>query len=117
MRYFQEDEFWAQHPKQPGQAMQKSTLIMIDEARHIAGIPFKINAGFRSVEWEKKQGRTGTSSHCKGYAFDVSAKTKESKKIILSALKAVGFTRFGIYKTFIHADNDPFKPQNVTWRK
>lgn len=41
MRYFKEHEFWVQHPKNQTDKMQDSLLLMIDEARHIAGIPFK----------------------------------------------------------------------------
>ena len=34
---------------------------------------------------------------------------------IVQALLTAGFTRIGIASTFIHADDDPSKPQNLIW--
>lgn len=81
----------------------------LDLAREKAGIPFKINSAFRSVEYEKSQGRKGTSSHCFGLAVDIRCTTSLQRLKIVSALLEVGFERIGIGKTFIHVDFDQEK--------
>jgi len=88
---------------------------MLDEARHIAGIPFVINSGYRCKNHNFRIGGENNSSHLKGFAVDISAKTGNHKKIIVESLLKVGICRIGIAKNFIHCDVDPDKPQDVIW--
>lgn len=68
-----------------------------------------VNSAFRTVEHEKKQGRSGSSSHCKGLAVDVSCYDSRLRYQIVEKAMTVGFDRIGIGKTFIHLDIDKDK--------
>jgi len=95
--------------------MQQSTMSKLDTAREIAGIPFVINCAFRSSEWDKKEGRSGTGAHTSGYAVDIRCNSDRNRFLIVDALIKAGFTRIGIAKTYIHADNSPSHSQQVIW--
>jgi len=115
MRYFTLDEFDSPDLPGSGAQMQPEFLAKLDEARGIAGVPFRINSGFRTEYWNRRVGGTETSSHLTGWAADISATTSNRRYLVLSALIRVGFRRIGIADTFIHVDMDPDKPQNVSW--
>lgn len=104
-------------PDYPGTGKQMNLLFlaMLQEARTIAGIPFEINSGFRTVSHNKKVGGKSTSSHLKGCAVDIAVSSSRERAIIMKALISVGFTRIGIGKTFIHVDSDDTKSENVFW--
>ena len=92
----------------------------LDNAREISGIPFKINSGFRTPEynvWLESRGFkvAKNSPHLKGLAADISTKnSKQRYKVIDSLLKA-GFKRIGIGETFVHCDTDETKSQDIIW--
>ena len=48
MLHFELSEFDSPDEIGSGSRMQSSTLQMLDDARGIAGVPFRINSGFRS---------------------------------------------------------------------
>lgn len=95
--------------------MDANFLAKLDEAREYANIPFVINSAFRTPEHNKAVGGSPNSSHLKGLAVDIRCNSSRNRSIILDALIAVGFTRIGIAKTFIHVDLSKDKVQNVTW--
>jgi hypothetical protein len=115
MRYFTLDEF--DSPDEPGSGakMDAAFLAKLDEARHIAGVPFRINSGYRSEAHNRRVNGSKGSSHLKGLAADISATTSNRRYLVLSALIRVGFRRIGIADTFIHVDADESKPQNISW--
>ncbi len=113
--YFRYSEFNSPDIPNSGRNMQPSFLRMLNHARQIAGIPFKINSGFRSQEHNEKVGGSENSSHLRGYAADIHATSSTYRYEILSALLQAGFNRIGIAETFIHVDNDPNKTQKVIW--
>jgi uncharacterized protein YcbK (DUF882 family) len=113
--YFSQEDFDTCNPPCKIDQMNPDTLRRFDEARELAGIPFKINCAYRTVDHEKKMGRAGTSSHTKGKAMDIACTSSNARYKILNALKKAGFTRIGVANTFIHADDDADKPQNVIW--
>ena len=115
MRYFKIEEFDSPDLQGSGFEMDKTFLSMIDNARSIAKIPFKINSGFRTHKRNRKVGGKINSSHLKGLAADISVTDSVSRFIVLNALKDVGFTRIGIAETFIHCDIDTTKTQKVIW--
>ena len=98
-------------------------LSMIDEARGDAEVPFHINSGCRCVSRDRSLhmgevaagAYNATSSHIKGLALDIRAKSDEVRYRIVKSLLKCGFRRIGIAKTFIHVDDDPDKPQEVCW--
>lgn len=95
--------------------LKPELISMIDKARGIAGVPFKINSGFRTPEQNKKAGGVKDSSHMSGKAVDIACTSDSNRHKIVTALLTVGFNRIGIAKTFIHADCDSTKSSNVIW--
>ena len=113
--YFKLSEFDSKDLKGSGQLMDETFMSMLNEARGVANIPFKIISGYRTYEHNKKVGGVKDSSHCKGLAADISCVDSRSRFIIINALIQVGFNRIGIGKTFIHCDCDVNKPKMVSW--
>ena len=103
--------------KGSGVKMRVTTLQMLEKARSLSGIPFTINSGYRTIRHNQEVKGVPDSAHTRGYAADISATSKSKQVTMLKALYAVGFRRFGIYKTFIHVDNDPDKPTPSIWAK
>ena len=114
MIHFKLEEFDSPDVLNSGSMMNKKFLKMLDKAREIAGIPFKINSGYRTEEHNKAINGSPSSSHLKGYAADIACTYSANRLIIVKALITAGFNRIGIAKTFIHVDNDPDKPE-VLW--
>ena len=115
LTYFSINEFDSPDVSGSGKNMHNSTLLMLDKSRKIAGVPFKINSGYRTKAHNAKlNGAVKNSAHTRGYAADIHVTTKTAK-VIEQALRKVGFKRIGKYNTFIHADNDPSKPTPATW--
>lgn len=115
LKHFDISEFDSPDLEGSGINMQPRTLQMLDNARTLAGIPFKINSGYRTKERNQHIGGSKYSSHCYGYAVDLHCTDSRSRFIILDSLRQAGFNRFGIADTFIHVDNDPEKDENVIW--
>lgn len=108
-RFFKESEFRKCKPACEISDMNEEFLRKLDEARTLARTPFILNSAYRSMDYEKSKGRSGTSSHCKGVAVDLSCKSSHVRMRIVSALISVGFRRIGVYPTFIHVDMDEDK--------
>ena len=117
LKYFTLSEFDSPDEPGSGSKMDKKFLEQLDYARGNAGIPFKINSGYRSKKWNQKcGGRVGSSHTGKvGYAADIYCVGSRNRSLIIKALMDVGITRFGIAKTFIHCDVDKQKDQDVIW--
>jgi uncharacterized protein YcbK (DUF882 family) len=115
MRYFTIDEF--DSPDQPGsgEQMDETFLSMIDEARDLAGVPFKITSGYRTIAHNKKVGGAVKSSHTTGYAADIAAPNSLARYAIIRGAIMAGFNRIGVGRTFVHIDSDPYKPSGVIW--
>ena len=115
LKYFKYEEFASPDVPHSGNYMDDDFLTMLDNARELAGIPFKINSGYRTIEHNDKVGGKQNSSHIVGKAVDISIRNSRERWIILDALMQVGFNRFGLANTFIHVDSDQEKSQNVIW--
>ena len=113
--YFIYSEFDSPDFPDSGYNMDPTFLRMLNYARQLAGIPFKINSGFRTTEHNAKVGGSENSSHLHGFAADIHATSSTARYEILSALIKAGFYRIGIANTFIHVDADPNKIQKVIW--
>ena len=115
MRYFKQIEFDSPDELGSGVKMDKKFLTLLDLARGVANIPFRITSGYRTVNHNKYILGKSNSSHLKGLAADISVTDSRSRSIILNALISVGFNRIGIGKTFIHVDVDVNKSSHVYW--
>ena len=112
-KYFNFEEFDSPDKIGSGQKMDDKFVKMLDKARHIADIPFKINSGYRTAEWNERVGGRVGSSHLKGVAVDIHCNNSGDRSVVLYALIKVGFRRIGIANTFIHVDSDADKNDAV----
>lgn len=87
-------------------AGQMNEAFLRDLERAYDIYPFKLTSAFRTPEWERSHGRSGTSAHTLGKAVDIFVGDSVTRYYVLDALRRVGFVRFGIGKTFIHVDDD-----------
>ena len=118
LNYFDLSEF--DQPGLPGSGkefMNPNLLMVLDNMRHRADIPFKITSGYRSQEHnDKLKNSSKNSSHIKGLAVDVSATDSGSKFKIIEAALFLGIQRIGVGSNFIHIDiDDKDKPAKVCW--
>ena len=118
---FISSEFDSPDLKGSGENMKDEFMTPFQEARTIAGVPFRITSGFRTQEYHDDLGRRGyktsksRSAHQDGYAADISCKDSKKRWLIVNALLFAGFNRIGIAATFIHVDNSPKKTSNCIW--
>ena len=115
LKYFNFEEFDSPDvigsglPVADGGKMCIDFLHKLDEARDIAGIPFKITSAYRSTAHNLKVGGRIGSSHnkvpCK--AVDIYCDNSANRSKILNALQKVGLgRRCGIASNFLHVDDD-----------
>ena len=114
-KYFKEEEFNRCSPECSLQDMKQTTLSKLDTAREIAGIPFVLTSAYRSPEWDKNKGRSGTGAHTLCQAVDIRCNTSRNRFLVVNALLKAGFRRIGIDKNFIHADDSESHDQEVLW--
>lgn len=88
---------------------------LLDKAREIAGVPFKITSGLRTKTQNANAGGVEDSSHLTGLAVDIACTSSANRYKIVTALLEVGFNRIGIGQTFVHADIDTSKAGEVIW--
>lgn len=116
LTHFKFDEFDSPDAPGSGYRMNVQFLEMLDKARDIAGIPFVITSGFRTLAYNAKIGGVEGSAHTHGRAADIAATADKDKARIIWACAKAGFQRIGIGKTFIHVDSDDFtKPSPAFW--
>jgi len=116
LQYFRLEEFRSPDEIGSERRMCGDFLFMLDEARDIAQVPFRITSGVRSVAHNRACGGREDSSHLRGKAADIACTTSAERFRIVAALIAVGFSRIGIGETFIHVDNDDqIKTPGVVW--
>lgn len=111
--HFDLDEFSCPHCGK--NKIETSFVKDLDQAREDAGIPFKINSGYRCPVHNMKIGGTENSAHVYGVASDIECLTSRYRFKILNSLIFVGFTRIGIAEDFIHVDSDKNKDPEVVW--
>tara|TARA_Y100001963_G_scaffold159025_1_gene260943 strand:+ start:1215 stop:1616 length:402 start_codon:yes stop_codon:yes gene_type:complete len=116
LKYFTLKEFDSPDEPGSGSKMDEKFLEKLDYARGNAGVPFKINSGYRSKHWNDKilKARIG-SSHKLGLAADIRCTNSRDRALIIQALLNVGINRIGIAPTFLHADVDKQKEPDVFW--
>jgi len=96
LKHFKLSEFDSPDAPGSGSNMKPEFLQRLDNARGLAGIPFKINSGFRTK---------ARNAIVKG----------RNRLLMVKALLAAGFTRIGIADGFIHVDCDPQKSKEAIW--
>lgn len=114
-RYFVDKEFQRCTPPCSIEDMDDEFLYMLDSVRHEAGIPLVLNSAYRSPEYEKSKGRSGTGAHTYGLAVDIRCTSGVNRLKILQAAIKCGIKRIGIAKNYIHIDQGDRVglPQNI----
>ena len=113
--YFPPSDFTKCNPPCKKSDMHPETLCKLNNARHIAGIPFVLNSAYRSPAHDRARGRSGTGAHTLGRAVDIRCHADDTRwKIITAAIEA-GFTRIGVADSFVHVDDSPTHAQGVVW--
>ncbi len=120
LKYFKQTEFDSPDLKGSGENMNSEFLQKLDKARELANTPFVITSGYRTPDYNQLLIDEGikaspVSSHMKGLAADISAKTSRQKYDIVTALMSVGFNRIGIASSFVHVDDDIDKVGRLIW--
>ena len=116
MKYFKPEEFMCLCGDCGKYQIEDELATKLDQAREIAGVPFKINSGVRCAKHNADIGGVKGSSHLSGKAADIRADTGNKYYAILKGLIGAGFTRIGLGKRYIHVDVDHAKPQNTVWQ-
>lgn len=104
IKHFKPAEFDSPDIPGSGTQMDVETVKKLDSAREIAGIPFKIASGFRSIQHNKAVGGTAASGHLRGRAVDIVALTSHSRYLVVTSLLRAGFVRIEVGETHVHAD-------------
>ena len=93
----------------------------LEQLRKLYKLPIKINSGFRCKDHPLTISRPeskGLSSHAKGLAADISAKSsRERYALIQLIIKHDLFSRIGVSgkDNFIHVDIDKDKSDQLIW--
>lgn len=105
-KYFNQNEI---------EGLKPELVELLDKARGLAGVPFALTSTLRDTEKNANVGGVKDSAHLKGLAVDIRVRNSAERFAIMKSLIEVGFKRIGVGKTFIHADIDKSKPQEVMW--
>lgn len=92
-------------------------VMLLDDARDLAGVPFIITSGYRTAQQDAELGAQPNGAHTKGLAVDLRCRDSRTRYLIINALLKTGFRRIGDEKDHIHVDMDATKDQNVIWRE
>lgn len=112
-KYFSYEEFRC--PCCGENKTKEELILLLDKARELAGIPFKITSGYRCPKYNKKVGGVENSAHTFGLGADILCTNSHNRFKIVKALIDAGFKRIGIGKNHIHCDIDITKPEGVLW--
>jgi len=88
---------------------------MLNIARYHANTAFWMTSVCRCPAHNAIEGGKPTSDHLTGEGGDIVAIKSHKRDKILRGLRAAGFVRIGIAKSFIHAGCNKANPQKVTW--
>lgn len=85
----------------------------LESIRKLFGKSMIINSATRCKTHNTNVKGSPTSSHLSGYAVDIKCDNSTDRFNLIRLAIQEGIKRIVIYKTFVHMDNDPDKPQNL----
>ena len=118
---------WLYFTNEEVEGLDNELVSRLDQARHLAKIPFVITDGLRTPYTNTDPNAVKDSAHLKGLAVDLRCRDSGSLFLMKRALYSAGFNRIGIYfrvdpkdstrlhPTHLHVDIDPDKPQDREW--
>ena len=122
LRYFRYEEFDCKCKKCRANSeglgidiMDLDFLMMLDDARHKAGIAFVITSGVRCSSHNRASGGKKDSAHLHGFAADIACNDSRSRGYMIGALYEAGFNRIGVHREFLHVDDEPSKEADLLW--
>ena len=95
--------------------MSQAFVTRLDLARDISKTSYSLNRSISCAAHNEKIGGLDNSAHLTGHAADIRVVNSVERYKILEGLIKAGFKRIGVYKTFIHVDDDETKPAGVAW--
>lgn len=95
--------------------LDSNLVEMLDHARGIAGVPFVITSGRRSVAENATAQGVENSAHLRGLAVDLACPLPGNRFKMVQALLMAGFRRIGVYNLHLHCDTDLSLPAPVMW--
>ena len=109
MKWFNYSEFDSPDAPGSGEAhMDSDFLQMLDRARGLAGVPFKINSGYRTAAHNRKVGGAKHSQHLLGTAADIQIDGVNPGDVATFAKTIMpGYGGIKAYATFTHIDIRP----------
>ena len=113
LKYFKISEFDSPDLPNSGVNMDSEFLDKVDRIRGLCGFPFKINSGYRTIEHNAKVKGEIDSAHLRGLACDIKCTTSYERFEIVSNSLKCGIKRIGIYRNFVHLDDDKSLPNRV----
>ncbi len=114
-KYFKLSEFDSPDEPGSGEMMEPAVIEALENARDLAGFPFVVTSGVRTIAHNRAVGGSPRSSHLLGLAVDLRVDNSERRYLMVEALLDAGFNRLGIAEDFIHCDMDENKKSNVLW--
>ena len=95
--------------------MNPDFIEKLEFARLLADVPFSLSSAIRCEDHNRDSDGSIGSSHLLGLAVDIRTPDSRTRLRVIYGLIKAGFNRIGIYKNFIHVDDDKNKPQDVAW--
>lgn len=110
-------------PKIDWQRVDLDSIVLLDHAREIAGVPFQITSNYRTPQHSLEVGGLKADAHTEEptTAFDISCKRADGRwdsqaaYKIVGALFQVGFPRIGVGKNHVHCDRSKKLVNQVLW--
>ena len=115
---------WNYFKDEEVKGLDNELVAKLDQARHLAQIPFIITDGLRTAAGNTDRNAANNSAHLTGKAVDLRCRDSRTLSKMLRAIYTVGFNRVGIYftnidgkqkPTHIHVDVDQTKDIDVAW--
>lgn len=114
LKHFQFNEFDCPSNVGSGEKyMDREFLSMLDYARDVSGLQFKIRKGYITAKYGEKCGEPTSSSHRIGRAAEIECSHSGKRYKVVAGLLEAGFVRIGIGRDYIYVDNDDQKPHMI----
>ena len=104
-RYFLDAEFLCKCGRPECDARRVPDALLVESLnliRERLGRPLRVTSGLRCAFWNAREGGVRDSEHLTGDASDLAVVTGADRWEIVQAAMAVGITRIGVARSFIH---------------